>query len=657
MGAQLGQVAVGHHRHPVGPLGGRQAVGDEDHRPPLAQGQHRGLDQGLGARVQAGGGLVEHQHRRVGQGRPGQRHQLLLAGGEPRAPLPDLGVEAVGEGGEALGEPQAGHGRLDLGVGGLEAADPDVVANGSREQEPLLGHDHDAAPQRGRGGVAQVHPAEAHGARRRVVEPGHQLGQRRLARPGGPHQGQALTLGQGQGHVPQHLGLVLAVGEAHALDGEIAPVGQVDRTGALGHVDAGVEQAEQLGQRRPRRLQDVEELTELLDRLEEIGEGQHEEGDGAHRDRVVEHQPATDEDDGGGGAQPGELDDRQVPGLHLHRGHVGVVEGAVATTEVADLDLLAGEGLDDPHPGDALLEVGKGRADAVPHHQVGPVRVALEADARHHHEGHRHQAHQQQLPGDDGQGGEGEGQQQGVRHEHEQADLDQLLQRLDVGGHPRDHDAGLLAVVEGHGQPQQVGEHAVAEVLEERLADQADLQDHQPVDDIAHGGGDDVTDDGQVEGGGVALGQALVDGEAHEERPGEHRGRPHHEQQARHHDPAAVGAEHAEGPAQHPARLAGVEHVLLGDAGLTPHRQPPPSRGRRPRPAPRGSARWWPAAVRGCPRRPPGRRPPAPPGRPGPPSPAGGRSPPSSGPSSPRPGRRGSRAPWSGRPPRWRRRG
>ncbi len=95
--------------------------------------------------------------------------------------------------------PTAAQRLVDLGVGGVAPGDADVLADRAVEEEALLGHDHDPLPQRPLGGVAQV------GRRRsvtaplgRVVQPGHELGQRRLAGAGRPHQGQPLPGGDGE---------------------------------------------------------------------------------------------------------------------------------------------------------------------------------------------------------------------------------------------------------------------------------------------------------------------------------------------------------------------------------------------------------------------------------------------------------------------------
>ena len=160
--SELDQLAAVDHADEVGPLGGRQPVGDHDHGPALEQPVDRRLDQRLGAGVEARGRLVEHEHRRIGERGPGQRHELLLAGRQPAAPLAHLGVEAVGQHGEAVVGADGTQRVVDLGVGGVGPGQPHVVADGAVEQEPLLRDDHDAPPQRRERGVAQVDPAEAH---------------------------------------------------------------------------------------------------------------------------------------------------------------------------------------------------------------------------------------------------------------------------------------------------------------------------------------------------------------------------------------------------------------------------------------------------------------------------------------------------------------
>jgi hypothetical protein len=57
----------------------RQPVRDHDRCPACHETLCRLLDQRLGLGVQAGGRFIQHQHGRVGQKRPRQRHTLPLA--------------------------------------------------------------------------------------------------------------------------------------------------------------------------------------------------------------------------------------------------------------------------------------------------------------------------------------------------------------------------------------------------------------------------------------------------------------------------------------------------------------------------------------------------------------------------------------------------
>ena len=74
-----------HHRHAVGEVGDhRQVVGDVQRGDAVAAGEiaHRGQHERLGAHVEAGGRLVEHDHRRAAGERHRQPDPLLLAAGQ-----------------------------------------------------------------------------------------------------------------------------------------------------------------------------------------------------------------------------------------------------------------------------------------------------------------------------------------------------------------------------------------------------------------------------------------------------------------------------------------------------------------------------------------------------------------------------------------------
>src|SRR5690606_40586651 len=81
----------------------------------------------------------------------------------------------------------------DLLPGRARPAERDVVGDGSREEEVLLGHHHDRSAQVLVGGRPQVHTVEPYRALGRVVEAGHELGDGGLPGTGRPDQRERLT--------------------------------------------------------------------------------------------------------------------------------------------------------------------------------------------------------------------------------------------------------------------------------------------------------------------------------------------------------------------------------------------------------------------------------------------------------------------------------
>ncbi len=159
---------------------------------------------------------------------------------------------------------------------------------------------------------AQVDAAEAHRAAGRVVQARHQLGERRLPGAGRADEHEPLAARERERHVAQHGVELGRVAEAHVVDLEVAAVREVDGCIGFGEVGLLVEQAVELVQRRAGLLERVEHLRELLDRLEQVVEVEHERGD--HADGHVpirrEHRAETDDDRQRDAL--GELDDRHV---------------------------------------------------------------------------------------------------------------------------------------------------------------------------------------------------------------------------------------------------------------------------------------------------------------------------------------------------------
>ena len=146
MAAALGNVAMLQHDDVVGFANRRQPVGDRHQRDAAAQRCQRLLHLGLGLAVDVGGGLVEQQDGRCAGQRTGHRDQLFLAHRQPGAALAQRRVVALRQpADEVVGMGGAGSG-LDRG-GVHRPAHRDVLARAGREQERLLRHQADRAPE------------------------------------------------------------------------------------------------------------------------------------------------------------------------------------------------------------------------------------------------------------------------------------------------------------------------------------------------------------------------------------------------------------------------------------------------------------------------------------------------------------------------------
>ncbi len=232
--------------------------------------------------------------------------------------------------------------------------------------------------------VAQVDAAEAHRALTRVVEADHQLGQRRLAGPGRPDERDPLPRLDGERHVAQHqrpdgmlhaVGVrrAAAVGERRVLDLDRARVGRSTAPGFSIDGAVGVEQPEDLVQRGARGLDRVVELAELLDRLEQAVQVEHEREHGADGDDpLVDEEPAHADDDRDA-EDAGELDEREVLGRDADGLEVRLVLRLVGGVEPPDPAALRGRtpGRRGPRRGPPAAWRGSGRCSRAPRGRRG----------------------------------------------------------------------------------------------------------------------------------------------------------------------------------------------------------------------------------------------------------------------------------------------
>ena len=323
-------------------------------RPSVSRLQ-RALDRVLGAGVEVRRRLVEHEHA---SGRRARRGPATRAASPPPTAASPRSRTSVsipfGNAANDLGQPERGDRVVDLGVGRAVAPDADVVADRSRRRGTPPG-----APRRcARAGSRTSRRA----GRRRRSAPCPRAGRRsgpsawrastcprrsgrraRAAPPARPSiDTSRSTSGPSGCTTPSVSGGPPPYANATPSTSSVPRCGQVHRARLLVHRRVGVEQGEQLVQRGARRLHRVVELAELLDRLEQVVEVQHEREHGADRDdRLVDEQPA-DADDHRDAEHAGELDEREVLRRDAHRLEVRLVLGLVRPAEAADPAPLAG---------------------------------------------------------------------------------------------------------------------------------------------------------------------------------------------------------------------------------------------------------------------------------------------------------------------------
>jgi len=121
-------------------------------------------------------------------------------------------------------------------------------------------------------------------------------------------------------------------------------------------VGLGVEDREHLVEGSRRRLHRVVQLGELLDRLEQAGEQQHDRDHRADRHRTPRHQPTARRETEGGSYDTGQFDQTEVPGRHANAVQVGVEERPIRLAEPPSLLGHPRRRLDNAHPSQILLD-------------------------------------------------------------------------------------------------------------------------------------------------------------------------------------------------------------------------------------------------------------------------------------------------------------
>ena len=222
--AALGDPAVRQHEDLVGVLDGRDAVRDEDRGAPARDRAQAVQDLRFRVRVHRRENVVEDQDARpLGNGAC-QRGALLLAAGEGHATLADDRVVALGKAHHVLVELGDLAGIVEVVLGQLvRVAKANVGAQRHGEQERLLRRVADRLAERRERVRPHIAAVDQYLSRGDVEEPRDQVDERRLARPGGAHDGQRRAGRHLEADVAQHRRAgVVAVGEGDVAELDLA---------------------------------------------------------------------------------------------------------------------------------------------------------------------------------------------------------------------------------------------------------------------------------------------------------------------------------------------------------------------------------------------------------------------------------------------------
>lgn len=199
MSTPLDNTAILYHQNLIGVLDGSQPVGDGEDCFPLCQSGQSLLDQVFILRVYAGGRFIKDDDRGVLQNGPGDGDALLLSSGEGRAAFSNHGVIAVRQGRDEVMAARSFCGSYYLLMGGIGAAEFDIVLHTVLEEIHILKDHGDISQQAFAGKFFHIVATHRNGAAVRVIEAGHQIAYRALAGAGRPHNGSSGPLGRGKG--------------------------------------------------------------------------------------------------------------------------------------------------------------------------------------------------------------------------------------------------------------------------------------------------------------------------------------------------------------------------------------------------------------------------------------------------------------------------
>ena len=318
--------------------------------------------------------------------------------------------------------------------------------------------------ERGQLDVSHIGSVHGHAPLGDVVEARHERGESRLARAGLADEGDRLAGRHVELHTVEH-GSALEVLEAHVLEAKVAAARrQADRVGPVGDLFRLVHDLEDplAGGRRALGLADPH--SERAQRHHEHAQIEVEGDEAADGELSARHHPGTDQQHRGLRQHRHPRDERDVERPLPVRPHRLTEHLLRARVELGRFLRLLRERLDHVDADDVLLGHRRDVRQLLLHvaeRRVGDVAVTVgKRDQDRHHREHD----QRELPLEEEQHHGHRDHREHVLEEEDQPVAEEEADALQVDGRPRHQLAGLMAVVEAEGEPNEVRIEPLAHV-------------------------------------------------------------------------------------------------------------------------------------------------------------------------------------------------
>ena len=343
-----------------------------------------------------------------------------------------------------------------------------------------------------------------------LVKAGNQIGNRGLARPGGPHEGNHLAGLCLQCHIGQgrHSFLVF---KGHMLQGNPAlDGGQVlsillvpDGLRQVKHHEHPVYGSHGF-------LQAAVQTGQALHRISQVHGISQESHQGTCGHHAADNLVAPEPDNEGHGHRRQKLHRRRQEAGQLHILHGRLEVQQILILETSDFIIFTGKGLHHPDGGNALLQEGSDIRHALLDNRAVALQLAAENLHGLAHQGYHHHGQQGELPVQVKHKDNGAYQDGALRHNLNQFIHQGCLDGRHVIGDEAHGLAGLVLVEIGHGHALELAEHQLTHINDHLLPDKGHqialpVVENAPYDeDHHHAHADDI------QHGHIPLGQHLV---------------------------------------------------------------------------------------------------------------------------------------------------